>query len=222
MGLFGNLLSKFNSVNPNTGLSFSDRVGAAGSGWSPAQLEQLGQGRLDRTRLSGIRDQLGYDIDAAYAPQYTPATSIDPSLAGSPDQLPQESPKDPQELVRRAILKAQLQGLDVGNVKGLIDDQNVFDIINGGDGAYGVVNRRTGGVQAGQLPNKYADDKQAELKAKIDALIALGEQRRAAAGLSSKKTSVGGFAPKSPARSRTASSKTLPPLPSGRIPVIVP
>jgi hypothetical protein len=212
MGLFGKLLDKFNSVNENTGLSFADRLGAAGGGWDPNQLRTFGQNRLEQVRLQQARDAYLKSIDQAYAPQYPQAASIDPSLEGSPNQ-PEQTPRpDPMQSIIPAILKAQGQGLDIGNPQVLMKmGMPDYETINGGDGTYGIVDKRTGQVQPGQLPNQYMDLLRQLKEAQVRAAEALAAQRQSASGLNNAKTKAGGFAPRQP----RAGPKTLPPLPPG-------
>lgn len=175
-------------------------------------------------RLSGVRGQLMSDLQQAYAQQqqapqpHQMGPTVDEIVP--PNPMPQPPPIDQAELVRQALLNAQAQGLNTGQADNLIP-QDAYQIINGGNGAYGVANRRTGAVQAGQLPNPLLDDKQEQLKAQIEQYKAMAAKLMADAGLSNAKAKTGGFAPKSPPRGRASSTRSLPPLPSGKMPIIV-
>lgn len=223
MGLFGKILDKFNSVNPGSNLSWADRLGAAGGalgGDTSAidQLRQLAQQRAEKSRLDNVRGTLLSDYENAMAPQYPQAQSIDPSLAGSPDQLPQPEAPDRIQMLRDAFMKAQLQGLDIGDAnKTLEASVPDYQVINGGDGAYGIVDPRSGHVQAGQLPNQYKELIEELKRQQIEAAKAQAYQRQQSGVLSAAKAKSGGFAPRQP---RTG-AKTLPPLPGGKTPVIV-
>lgn len=212
MGLFGKILSKFNEDSPETGLSIADRLGGWGSDWSPAELQSFGRGKLETSRLGSVRERLLNAIDKAYAPQYPVAQSIDPSLVGSPDQPMQPEPQDPMQALMPELLRAQAAGLNIGNPQAILKmNMPEYETINGGDGSYGVVDKRTGKVSPGQLPNQYAELLAKLKQAQIEAAEALAAQRQSASGLNNAKTRAGGFAPRQP----RAGPKTLPPLPSG-------
>lgn len=173
----------------------------------------------ERQRLEGVRGQLLQDYEAAMTPQYPQATSFDSSLEGSPDQLPEVPQQEDQtQQLRRAFMRAQLQGLPLGGADKTLDSMAPdFDVINGGDGSYGIVNKGTGSVQAGQLPNQYQDLVEELKRMQIEAAKALAYQRQQSGVLSAAKAKTGGFAPRQP----RAGPKTLPPLPGGKTPVIV-
>jgi hypothetical protein len=202
MGLFGKLASKFNDVNPETNLSFADRLGAAGSGWNPAQLQALAQSRADQKRMMGAREQLLAAIEAQSAPrQMGPVMDegIEPAASLRPD-------------LNMALMQAAAQGLDISDLSKQQQYANPRgQIINGGDGSYGIFNPASGAVTTGQLPNQYQDLILRLKQAQIDAAEALAGQRKSSEGLNNVKAKAGGFAPRQP----RAASKTLPPLPPG-------
>lgn len=225
MGLFGNLLSKFNGVNPETGLSFADRLSAAGGALggdtsSGIHLQQLGQGRIENNRLGSVRKQLEEALRQAYTPQQQAPRQMGPTVDEGMPQSPGPPQVDQAEMIRQALLQANAQGLDTGGAGQLVP-QDAYQIINGGNGAYGIANKRSGQVQAGQLPNPMLDDNQAKLQAQIEQYKALAEKARQDAALAAAKAKGGGFAPRAPARGRST-ARTLPPLPSGRAPEIIP
>lgn len=168
--------------------------------------------RQEQTRLENARNQYLQSIDQAYAPQYPQATSIDPSLSGYPDQPESPPQQDPIAALVPAILRAQGQGLDVGNPQTLMKmGMPDYETINGGDGSYGIVDKRSGKVTPGQLPNQYMELIAKLKEAQVRAAEALAAQRQSASGLNTAKTKAGGFAPRQP----RAGPKILPPLPPG-------
>lgn len=202
MGLFGKIASKFNEVNPETNLSFADRLGAAGSGWNPAQLQALAQGRAEQRRLEDARQQLLDAIEAQSAPRHMGPT-VDEGM---------ESEAQPRPDLNLALMRAAAQGLDISDLARQQQYANPRgQIINGGDGSYGVFHPDTGQVTTGQLPNQYSDLIRQLKEAQVRAAEALAGQRQSAAGLNAVKTKAGGFAPKQPRAGR----QTLPPLPPG-------
>ena len=196
-------------------------VGATLGGRQSDYYNQLRDRRskdTERERIGSVRKELERQLQAAYAPQTQAPSMMGPTVDEAAPQSPAPPRIDQAELIRQALLQANIQGLDTGDAQQLVPE-DAYQIINGGNGSYGIANKRSGQVQAGQLPNPMLDDNQAKLQAQIEQYRALAEKARQDAALSAAKAKIGGFAPRAPARGR-ATSRTLPPLPSGKMPII--
>lgn len=167
-------------------------------------------------RLQGVRERLMSDYDQAMTPQYPQAQSFDPALEGSPDQpMTQGTPQpDRTEMLRQAFMRAQLQGLPLGGADKTLESMAPdYEVINGGDGAYGLVNKGTGDVRTGQLPNQYQALVEELKRQQIEAAKAAVFQKQAMGRKYDAQAKTGGFAPKQPKTS--SSAKPVMKIPPG-------
>lgn len=211
MALFGNKKfdwGRFGATLQDAGATLggreSDAIGA---------LRQQRLQEAEHERMVAARQQLEQAIQSAYAPQPQAPRQMGPTVDEGIPQSPRPPVVDPTDQVRRALLMANVQGLKTGSADQLLPEE-AYQFINGGNGVYGVGNKRTGEVQDGQLANPLMDEKQSQLQAMIEQYKAMAEKARSEAELNRAKTKTGGFAPRAPARGR-APAKTLPPLPPG-------
>lgn len=203
MSLFGNLFNKVkDAATGDTGTFLLQ--GTEGLDRKRNAAYQLSE----RERLTNARNQLLDALEAQSAPRHMGPT-VDEGL---------ESEAQPRPDLNLALMRAAAQGLDISDLSRQQQYANPRgQIINGGDGSYGVFHPDTGQVTTGQLPNQYSDLIRQLKEAQVRAAEALAGQRQSAAGLNAVKTKAGGFAPKQPRAGR----QTLPPLPSGKMPIIV-
>jgi hypothetical protein len=195
MGMFGNALKKFINSDAATfalgGYNGLDRKAAK------AQQAQMMEAR---------RGLLGA-VSQAYAPQptsYGSAPGIDGSIEGIDNSQQSAPTQDPRQMILPELLKYAAQ-YDPGSIKDYIKPTK-YDSFNLGGGALGVVDSDTGKPQFHQAPNPYQDVTEEEKKAKVDALIALAEQRRGS-GAASRAKAAQPYAPQRPRVGKTAAAK---------------
>lgn len=214
MGLFGqNNLQTLGATLQDAGAGLR-----GGQGQALMMLDARRRKEAQQAQMEAAQAELQQAIQSAYAtkPGVPGKGMIGPGMDGEPTgqaAQPPQPPVNPMQAIIPALLRARSQGIDVDGIDDILKmGQPKRQLINAGNGAYGVWNESDNSMQTGQIPGQYDDVKGDQIGAQVEAAKALKAQREAQTAMILKKTANPALF-RAPPRGSTA--KTLPPLKPG-------